>query len=61
MGDRNATERVVKGDTLVLELQKLVIALEGLAKACTTATAGPIPIASLISIGPCCRSSYKGL
>jgi hypothetical protein len=59
LGDRNATERVVKGDTLVLELQKLVIALEGLAKACTTATAGPIPIASLISIGPVVEAAIK--
>ena len=59
LGDRNATERVVKGDTLVLELQKLVAALEGLAKACTTATGGPFPVASLISIGPVLEAAVK--
>jgi len=59
LGDRNASERVVKGDTLVLELQKLVVALEGLAKACTTATAGPFPVASLVSIGPVVEASIK--
>ena len=59
LGDRNATERVVKGDTLVLELQKLVAALEVLAKACTTATGGPFPVASLISIGPVLEAAVK--
>ena len=59
LGDRNATERVVKGDTLVLELQKLVIALEGLSKACTTAAAGPFPVPSLIAIGPVLEAAVK--
>ena len=59
LGDRNATERVVKGDTLVLELQKLVIALEGLSKACSTAAAVPFPVPSLIAIGPVLEAAVK--
>ena len=59
LGDRNETERVVKVDTLVLELQKLVIALEGLSKACSTAAAGPFPVPSLIAIGPVLEAAVK--
>lgn len=56
---RNADERAVLGDALVLELQKLIPALEGLAKACTVASAGPFPVPSLVSIGPAVESSIK--
>ena len=50
--DRNATERAVLGDELVFQLQRLIPVLEGLATACSSAAAGPFPVASLISIGP---------
>ncbi len=50
--DRNATERAVLGDELVFQLQKLLPVLEGLAKACSAASAGPFPVPTLISIGP---------
>ena len=49
---RDANQRAVLGDVLLLELQKLLPALEGLAKACKTASAGPYPITTLMSIGP---------
>ena len=57
--DRNADQRAVLGDELVFELNKLIPVLEGLAKACTTATAGPFPVATLISIGPALEASLK--
>lgn len=50
--DKEAKERAVLGDELVLQLQRLLPALEGLANACTTAAAGPFPVPSLISAGP---------
>ena len=56
---RNADERAVLGDTLVLELQKLIPALEGLAKACSVASAGPFPVPSLVSIGPSVSSALQ--
>jgi len=49
---RNATERAVLGDELVFQLQRLLPVLEGLAKACSSASAGPFPVPTLISIGP---------
>ena len=49
---RNATQRAVLGDELVFHLQNLIPVLEGLAKACSTASAGPFPVPSLISAGP---------
>lgn len=49
---RNATQRAVLGDELVFHLQNLIPVLEGLAKACSTASAGPYPVPSLISAGP---------
>lgn len=55
--DRNADQRAVLGDALVLELQKLLPALEGLAKACAVASAGPFPVPSLVSIGPSVSSA----
>lgn len=57
--DRNADERAVLGDALILELKKLIPALEGLAKACTVASAGPFPVASLVSIGPSVDGALK--
>lgn len=59
LADRNASQRAVLGDALVLELQKLIPALEGLAKACTVASAGPFPVPSLVSIGPAVESALK--
>ena len=56
---RNADERAVLGDKLVLELNKLIPVLEGLAKACTTAAAGPFPVATLVLIGPSLEASIK--
>ena len=57
--DRNADQRAVLGDELVFELNKLLPVLEGLAKACTSATAGPFPVGTLISIGPALEASIK--
>lgn len=57
--DRNADQRAVLGDELVFELNKLIPALEGLAKACTNASAGPYPILGLIGIGPALDQSIK--
>lgn len=51
LGSRQATERVVLGDSLSQELLRLVVVLEGLAAACNTATAGPFAVASLNAIG----------
>mgnify|MGYP003664368821 FL=1 len=59
LGDRQATERLVKGDTLVKELKKLVVALEGLANSCTTSVAGPFPIPSLNVVGPSLSAAIK--
>jgi len=59
--DRNAKERAVLGDTLILELKKLLPALSGLAKACTVASAGPFPVPSLINIGPSLDTAVKDL
>lgn len=59
--DRNANERAVLGDTLVLELQKLLPALRGLAAACSVASAGPFPIPVLINIGPSLQTAVDGL
>jgi hypothetical protein len=61
LGSRQADERLVKGDTFVLELKKLLVVLEGLAKACTTLMAGPFPIAGLNAIGPALESAVKEL
>jgi methyl coenzyme M reductase subunit C-like uncharacterized protein (methanogenesis marker protein 7) len=61
LGSRQADERLVKGDTFVRELQKLVTALEGLAKSCTTAQAGPYPVPSLNLIGSSLEASVKDL
>ena len=61
LGSRQANERLVLGDTFVRELQKLVTSLEGLAKACTTAQAGPYPVSSLNLIGPSLEASIKDL
>ena len=57
--DRFADQRAVLGDELVFELNKLIPVLEGLAKACTSATAGPFPVATLIGIGPALEASIK--
>lgn len=58
--DRNANERAVLGDELVFELNRLIPVLEGLAKACTTATAGPgLPVTTLNLIGPALEGSIK--
>jgi len=61
LGSRQADERLVKGDTFVLELKKLVVALEGLSKACTTAMAGPFPIPGLNTIGPSLEAAVQDL
>jgi len=61
LGSRQASERLVKGDAFVLELKKLVVALEGLSKACTTAQAGPFPIPGLNTIGPSLEAAVKDL
>ena len=61
LGSRQANERLVKGDTFVLELKKLVAALEGLSKACTTAVAGPFPIPGLNTIGPSLEAAVQDL
>jgi hypothetical protein len=61
LGSRQADERLVLGDTFVRELQKLVTALEGLAKSCTTAQAGPYPVPSLNLIGSSLEASVKDL
>ena len=37
----------------------MVIALEGLSKACTTAAAGPFHVSSLIAIGPVLEAAVK--
>ncbi len=57
--NRFASERAVLGDALLLELQKLLPALEGIAQACTNASAGPFPVASLIYAGPVLSSAIK--
>lgn len=57
--DRSASERAVLGDSLLLELQSLLPALEGLAQACTNAAAGPFPVASLILAGPVLKEALK--
>ena len=49
--DRNASERVVLGDKLVLELLTLIEAFKGLAEACKVAAAGGVPISSLNLMG----------
>lgn len=59
--DRNASERAVLGEALVLELKKLLPALSGLAKACSVASAGPFPVPSLISIGPALDTAVNDL
>ena len=56
---RYADERAVLGDALLLELQKLVPALQAVAQACTNAAAGPFPVASLITAGPVLDSAVK--
>jgi len=61
LGSRQASERLVKGDTFVLELKKLAVVLEGLAKACTTAMAGEYPVAGLNAIGPALEEAVKDL
>jgi hypothetical protein len=45
-------QSVVLGENLVRNLKSLIISLQGVANAMTTATAGPFPVASLIGQGP---------
>ena len=59
LGSRQATERVVLGDSLSQELLRLVVVLEGLAAACNTAVAGPFPVSSLNAIGAGLDASLK--
>lgn len=59
IADRNASERVVLGDKLVMELLTLVEALRGLAQACEVAAAGDNAINSLNLIGPNLRESLN--
>ena len=59
LGSRQATERVVLGDSLSQELLRLVVVLEGLAAACNTATAGPFSVSSLNAIGAGLDASLK--
>jgi len=58
---RNAEERAVLGDALVLELRKLLPALKGLAMACGVASAGPYPIPVLINAGPTLETAVNDL
>jgi len=51
LGDREASQKLVMGDALIIQLRKLVVVLEGLAAACNTAAAGPYPIPSFNTIG----------
>ncbi len=58
---RNANERAVLGDALVLELRKLLPALKGLAVACGVASAGPYAIPVLINAGPTLETAVNDL
>lgn len=58
---RNASERAVLGDALVLELKKLLPALKAVATAMTTAAAGPFPVPTLISAGPVLDTAVNDL
>lgn len=59
--DRNASERAVLGDALVLELKKLLPALKAVATAMTSAAAGPFPVPTLISVGPVLETAVNDL
>ena len=59
--DRNATERAVLGDQLVLNLKLLLEVLEGVGLGLTNATADGISIPSLNNIGPTLTETIKDL
>ena len=59
LGDRNAEERAVLGDQLILRLRLLLEVLEGTGQALKNANADGIAIESLNSIGPSLVEAVK--
>ena len=52
---------MILGEPLLQELLTLVVTLEGLAEACTTAAAGPFPVAALNTIGANLKATCRDL